>query len=348
LEELDKMFLKRNIAAMLVLLLFAGITHAVTFSKVGMAGAQFLKIAAGARAVGMAEAFSAVVDDATAMYWNPAGLAKMKRQEVSFTHNNWLADTKHEFISYCLPMGPAGNLGFDITVLNIGEMEITTTENPDGTGEYFNCYDWQFSAGYARNLTDKVAFGVSGKYIQQTIWDVKASAVAMDLGIIAETGLKSLRIAASMINFGSDIRFSGGHLINDITYNNLPATETSIAKMELLAHSAPLPLSYRVGLAYDLMDNSKHKLTTAMDYVHPNDGSEKQNFGAEYSFNRLLFVRSGVRVDIDARDDNNGYSPTFGIGVNYGFGMVTTKIDYAYADYGSLENAHRIALSLMF
>jgi hypothetical protein len=342
------MFLKKRIAAVLVILLLAGVAHAVTFSKVGMAGAQFLKIAAGARAVGMAEAFSAVVDDATAIYWNPSALAKLKQQEISFTHNNWLAGTKHEFISYCVPMGGAGTIGFDITVLNMGEMEVTNTTYPDGTGEYFNCYDWQFSVGYGRNLTDKVAFGIVGKYIQQTIWDIKASAMAMDLGISAQTGFKSLRLAAVMTNFGSDIVFSGGNLETDAQYNGLSITETSTQRIAVLAHPSSLPLTYKLGCAYDFIDGASHKLTTALDYVHPNDGSEKQNIGAEYSFNKMFFVRSGIRIDIDARDDDNAYSPTFGFGVHYGFGMVKTKIDYAYADYGSLEAAHRIALALAF
>jgi hypothetical protein len=342
------MSIKKVMITGLAVLLVAGMAQAVSFSKVGTAGAQFLKIAAGARAVGMAEAFSAIVDDATAMYWNPAGLAKVKQQEISFTHNNWVADIKHEFISYCVPLGSAGTVGLDLTVLTMDEMEITTTIYPEGTGEFFNCTDWQFSVGYARNLTDKVAFGIAGKYIQQSIWDVKASAVAMDLGITAKTGFKSLRLAAVMTNFGSDIKFSGGHLQGDITWNNLPITETSVQRVELLAHSATLPLNYRVGMAYDFIDLPRQKLTMGFDYVHPNDGSEKQNIGAEYAFNNMFFVRTGVRVDVDAQADDNQYSPTFGFGVNYGFGMVKTRVDYAYANYGSLETAHRIALGLVF
>jgi hypothetical protein len=332
-----------------VLVVLAGAGWAVSFSKVGTAGAQFLKIGAGARATGMAEAFSAVVDDATAMYWNPAGLAAANKQEIAFTHNSWLGDTKHEFIGYCLPMGANGTIGMNLTVLNIGEMDVTTVElSGDPTGEVFSCVDWAFAIGYGRNLTDKVAFGASVKAIQQKIWDMKAGAFAMDLGVTAKTGFRSLRIAAALTNFGTDLRFSGGQLVTDVNYSDYGLGADQVQSVELTTNASPLPLSYRLGAAYEVVDNPTHRLTTALDYVHPNDGSEKQNLGLEYSFNRMFFLRTGLRVDIDARDDDNAFSPTFGLGVNYGFGMLRTKIDYAYADYGSLSTAHRLALALAF
>jgi hypothetical protein len=296
----------------------------------------------------MGEAFTAVVDDATAMYWNPAGLAQAKKQEVTFTHNQWLGDIKHEFIGYCLPMGGNGTLGMNLTVLNVGEMPVTTVEQGGEAGEFFTCVDWAFALGYGRNLTDKVSFGVTAKVIQQRIWDMKASAFAMDLGISAKTGYKSLRIAAALLNFGTDVQYSGGQLVEETEYRDYGSGPQQTQTIEVSTSSSPLPLSYRLGLGYDFMDGPSHKLTGAFDYVHPNDGSEKQNLGVEYGFNKMLFARAGLRVDIDARDDDNAYSPTFGLGVNYGFGMLKTKIDYAFADYGPLSSVHRIALALAF
>ncbi|MBI4727146.1 PorV/PorQ family protein [candidate division TA06 bacterium] len=341
--------MKKNILiALAALVAIGGQAGAVTFSKVGTAGAQFLKLGAGARAVGMGEAFTAVVDDATAMYWNPAGLAQAKKQEMTFTHNQWLGGIKHEFIGYCLPLGGNGTLGMNLTVLNVGEMPVTTVERGEETGEFFTCMDWAFALGYGRNLTDKVAFGATAKVIQQRIWDMKASAFAMDLGISAKTGYKSLRIAAALLNFGTDIQYKDGQLIDAFNWHDYGDGPQQTQSLEYVTSSSPLPLSYRLGLGYDLIDNPTHKLTGAFDYVHPNDGSEKQNLGVEYGFNKMLFARAGLRIDIDARYDKNAYSPTFGMGVDYGFGMLKTKIDYAFADYGPLSTVHRIALALIF
>lgn len=341
--------MKKNILiALAVLVAIGGPAGAVTFSKVGTAGAQFLKIGAGARAVGMGEAFTAVVDDATAMYWNPAGLAQAKKQEITFTHNQWLGDINHEFIGYCLPMGGNGTIGMNLTVLNVGEMPVTTVVLGDETGEFFTCVDWAFALGYGRNLTDKVAFGATAKIIQQRIWDMKASAFAMDLGISAKTGYKSLKIAAALLNFGTDVQYTGGQLVEEFNWYGYGDGPQQVQSLEYTTSSSPLPLSYRLGISYDIIDGSSHKMIGAFDYVHPNDGSEKQNLGVEYGFNKMLFARAGMRIDIDARDDDNAYSPTFGLGVNYGFGMLKTKIDYAYSDYGPLSTVHRIALALAF
>jgi len=341
--------MKKNILiALAVLVALGGPAGAVNFSKVGTAGAQFLKIGAGARAVGMGEAFTAVVDDATAMYWNPAGLAQAKKQEITFTHNRWLGDINHEFIGYCLPMGANGTIGMNLIVLNVGEMAVTSVDSSGATGEVFNCVDWAFAIGYGRTLTDKVSFGATAKVIQQRIWDMKASAYAMDLGIMAKTGYKSLKIAAVLQNFGTDVQYSGGQLETEAIYYDYGTGPQQTQTVQWSTSSSPLPLSYRLGMGYDFIDGPSHKLVGAFDYVHPNDGSEKQNFGLEYGFNKMLFARAGLRIDIDARDDDNAYSPTFGLGVNYGFGMLKTKIDYAYADYGPLSTVHRIALALAF
>ncbi len=341
--------MNRNIPLIaLAILALAGSAWCVSFSKVGQSGAQFLKIGVGARATGMGEAFSAVADDATSMFWNPAGLAGIRQQQITFIHNQWIADTKHEFVGYAIPMGLMGNLGLELTVLDMGTMEETTILQPDGTGEEFSCVDWSFGIGYGRNITEKVAFGVTGKYIRQRIWDMSASAIAMDVGVHAKTGLRGLKISAALSNFGTDIRYTGGKLVQDNEWYIYGSTPETVQKMELYSRAAPLPLWYRMGLAYDAIDNPQHKLTAAFDYVHPNDGSEKQNLGFEYGFKRMVFLRTGLRVDIDADLDDNKYSPTFGLGLAYSFGGLRTKVDYAYADYGSLSTVHRISLGLDF
>jgi long-subunit fatty acid transport protein len=102
------------------------------FAKLGTSGAQFLKIGVG-RGAAMGEAFVAVADDASATFWNPSGLATVTAREVSFYHNEWIADVRHEYLSAAFPLGGFGTMGVSITALTMGEMEILTVDDPNTT-----------------------------------------------------------------------------------------------------------------------------------------------------------------------------------------------------------------------
>ena len=105
--------------------------------RAGSASATFLKIGIGARATGLGESFVAVANDPSAIYWNPAGLASLQRQEISLSHLEWPAEIRFEHVSYVLPVRRlGGSLGFQLGVLST-EIDETTEFNPFGTGRTF-------------------------------------------------------------------------------------------------------------------------------------------------------------------------------------------------------------------
>jgi len=187
------------------------------FSKVGTTGAAFLKIGVG-RSTGMGDAFVAIADDASAAYFNPAGLARVNRQ-AQLNHLDWIADVNHDNLAIVLPMTNFGTVAFNVTALTMGEMEQTTIDNPstrlredEGTGLFFGASDMAFAVSYARIITDKLCFGVTAKVVQQTIWDMSASAFGFDVGLFYNTGFKSLRIGAAVTNYGTQLTFTGRQL----------------------------------------------------------------------------------------------------------------------------------------
>ena len=130
-----------------------------TVSKTGTTAAQFLKIGVGARALAMGGAYSAVSNDATALYWNPAGLSSMKKNEILLDHQDWILDVDLDFIggSYKTPFG---TIGAAISAMYMGEMEVTTTHDPEGTGEKFNAGSIMGQLTFSKSLTDRFSFGV--------------------------------------------------------------------------------------------------------------------------------------------------------------------------------------------
>jgi hypothetical protein len=318
------------------------------FSKVGTTAAQFLKIEVGARAVGMGGAFVAQADDGTALYWNPAGLTRIDGIALSATHVRWLADLTHSFVGLGIPLRGQGALGLSATFLGSPETEITTVEEPDGIGEYFGYSSLAVGLSYARALTDRFSVGLTGKYIQENAFNESASTVALDVGTLLRTNFFGTRIGMCLSNFGGGMKLEGRDLIakGDVD-PNIPGNPDSEARLQ--TETWPLPMSFRVGAASDLVGTEdspwfsrSHRATIAADATHPNDGPERINAGIEYSWRGLLALRTGYKFGYDEQ------SWTAGGGLSLGSPSRRIRFDYALGDFGVLQKVHRFSLGMAF
>lgn len=315
-------------------------------SNVGTTSASFLEIGVGSRAIGMGGAFVATANDASAMYWNPAGLGRLKSAEIIFVHTRWIADISFDYAGIVLPLGDAGTLGANLTMLNMGEMEVRTELMQDGTGEFFNVSDLAIGISYGFNLTDRFSLGLNAKYIQQRIWKEQATGFAVDIGTLYNTPVDGLRIGAALTNFGTDLRMSGDDLLvyHDIDPKQSGNNERIFA--ELQTASWPLPLSFQLGVAMDIIQSEQNRLTLAIDAIHPLNNTESVHTGAEYAFKENFFLRFGYR-SLFLRDSEEGL--TAGAGVQAAIlGNVRLGFDYAYADFGRLQNAQKISVCVIF
>ena len=137
-------------------------------NKTGTTAAKFLSIEVGSNAVGMGGAYTSIANDATAMYWNPAGLSFHDTKEVYFNHANWIADISFDYFGITFPMNSKSVLGFNLTSVTMDEMEVTRYGN-ENTGETFAAADYAIGSSYALDLTDRFSVGINGKYVQQSI-----------------------------------------------------------------------------------------------------------------------------------------------------------------------------------
>jgi opacity protein-like surface antigen len=315
-------------------------------SNVATTAAPFLQIGVGSRAIGMGGAFVATANDASAMYWNPAGLGKLNSAELIFVHTSWLADISFDYAGAILPLGKIGTLGASITMLNMGQMEVRTVDMQNGTGEFFNASDLALTVSYGFSLTDRFALGLNVKYLLQRIWKESAQGFAIDIGTIYQTGITGLRIGAALTNFGTDMQMAGDDLLvyHDIDPNQSGNNDRLFAQLQ--TQSWPLPLNFQLGLAMDIIQNPSHRLTLATDAIHPIDNQESIHLGSEYALMERYFLRLGYR---NLFLQNNEAGLTLGGGISMALlGNFRISVDYAYADFGRLQNAQRFSINLRF
>lgn len=313
------------------------------FEKLAQSTMTFLNIDIGARAVGMGGAFTCMENDASALFWNPAGMPRIQGGAISLNHTQWIADTKMYAIAATYGIGNLGTFGLTLMAMDNGSIERTIPDLSTSRGFYidgtFGVVQWVAGLAYGRQLTDKFTFGAQVKYVYQDLgetdivdWSREAAiydtlesmknqkgTVAFDFGTIYYTGFKDLRIGMTVRHFSQSVKYSFE------SYN--------------------LPVTFRVGVAMNVLslvpDMKLHALQVCIDAVHPYDKGERIHFGCEYLFKNLLALRAGYRTNSDIGSFSAGFGITTRVknGPEFGF-------DYAYSTSEDVFNTiQRISFS---
>ena len=314
-------------------------------SKKGTTAATFLSISQGARAAAMGSAFVAIADDQSSIYWNPAGIASIG-DGVMFDHTVWFGDVGYNYIAGSVSLGSIGNLGLSLTSSSIGDMPVTTVASPDGTGEVFNVSQVAFTITYAIRLTDNFAIGFSPKYVYERIWEMSSSGFAADVGVKYITPFDGVVLGMSIVNFGQKLHMTGQNAT--VLYDADPANTGNNGRIpaEISTSEWAMPLTFRFGVAYQPRLGERHKLTVAVDALHPSDDYESMNVGGEYTFDDFVSFRGGYK-SIFLKDTEESW--TLGVGVKQHLvGNLTLLADYCYANFGRLTSIQKITVGLGF
>lgn len=288
------------------------------FEKVGTYAAQFLKIGTSARAAGMGSAFTAVANDATAMYWNPAGMVELSRTQVTLNSVVWPADIDIYFAGavFTSPYLP-GTFGICARALTMDPQEERTIYQPQGTKRFFDAGDMSFGLSYAMYFTDKFSAGITGHFIHMGLADKSVETMAFDFGLLYRIGIQGMKLGMMIQSLGGEVDFDD--------------------------RASKLPTLFKVGLSVDAYRRGAHALLAAGEFSHPSDNKERMNVGMEYAFNQFFYMRSGYNIDYDSQ----------GLAWGLGFRVDTSQtsdlgFDYAWEDLGYLGRAHRVTLNFSY
>ncbi len=277
----------------------------------GTSGGEILSIPVGARAVAMGEAYTAMADDVSSLYWNPAGIAILNQSEASFMYSQWLKDLTYHNASVGVPL-ENGGIGASLSYLSYGQIDGFSSQGmPSGS---VNAYSGVATLGGAW-LGDLWSAGFNLKGIQGSLADVKATGFATDLGASLvypkEVYGGTLRMAATIRNLGSGLKY--------INQND------------------PLPREWRVGLAAVQMMHKK--LNLSLDYGKERDTDGSVYAGAEYWLHPIIALRTGYAR---SHTESNGMRAGLGLKIK------DLSFNYAFSPYGDLGMTHRYELSIRF
>jgi len=295
----------------LIIILF--LVNIAFASEGGQVGFAFLKTAVNARASAMGEAYTALANDASATYWNPANLTQAESNSIVLSHNQWLLDITHNFAAIQLVRGEH-NIAFSMNVISVPGIEVrdyTPSEEPIGKSSVYNLY---FGTSYARKLSDKWSVGAQIKYYYEKMYLISAGGFGLDLGVLGKEIIKDMDWGLSIQNIGKM-----GKLLNT---------------------STELPLLIRSGVGYSLpWKISENNIIAAADMVYILNDAFRFNIGAEAKLMNQFALRLGYVLGSDSYDFTAGF----------GLQLSRYQLSYAFVPYKyDLENSHRFSININF
>lgn len=332
----------QRLAAWLLLALMVPAAYAQLIedrTKLAQTGMQFLTVPLHARAAAMGDAMTAQGGTSASLFYNPAGMALMtERAEFALGQTQWIGDIDYSFGSAAFrPAGGRfGTIGVSVVAIRYGELfETIRADNTQGFEDLGTFSPSAFAAGlgYARSLTDRFSVGGQIKYVRQSLGastmsaeggdlvmqDNNVGTLAVDFGVLFQTGFRSLNFAVSARNFSQELAYE--------------------------EENFELPLSFRIGVSANVMDlagweATTHSVLLTVDAEHPRDYVEQVRAGAEYQFMNTLALRVGYVTPTD----EEGVS--LGAGIQQALSGIGFGFDYAYTRFGAFGNVHRLALEI--
>ncbi len=228
---------------------------------VGTTSANFLKIGVGAKATAMGEAFTALADDGSSIYWNPAGLTQINDKQFFATYNTWFQSISQGYLSYILPFGE-NRVGFALNYVDMGKIQ-----GYDEAGlptHQFGASNFLFQIAYAKKMAKNFSLGISVGYLSDTIEDSKESSYLGTGGILIKPW--------NNFSLGLAIQNLGGNLGDD-----------------------PLPIVLKAGIGIKM-----ETLTLAVDAGMPNDNNTYFCVGLEWRLGETFALRTGYRTNQDS------------------------------------------------
>ncbi len=309
-------------------------------SRKGSTGADQLLIPVGARGIATGGAFHASLYGLESIYYNPAGLDLAQSTEAVFSYMTYIADINVSYFAVSSILGDLGSLAFSLKTFDFGDIPVTTTDYPDGTGKTYSPSFLTIGLTYSKVITDRISVGTNFKLISESIENTSATGLAVDVGVQYRFN-PQLSLAAVIKNIGSNMVYSGSDLQarTSVPNSNIGAPNGTY---EIVAEPFQIPSYFELGLSYKYMLDEQNNLQLGSAFTANNALEDRLNLGLEYSYLNTFFVRGGYNFQME-NNDQSIYGFTAGAGVDYQFAEdIGLVFDYAFRDIKDFPTANHV------
>lgn len=287
-----------------VLLMLAPVLlHAGNPDRQGEAGAYELLMNPWARSAGLHTLPTSMVRGVEAMRLNIAGLSRINKLEAVIGHSVYLegTDIRMNSIGLSSRVGKSGAIGISLMALDFGDIPVTTTNQPEGTGATFSPSFFNLGIGYSYTFENKISVGALVRLVSETTADLSAFGFAIDAGVQYVTGEEdNFKFGISLRNIGSPMRFSGEGLSVQGPSPNGGGYELTFDQRSARYE---LPSVLNIGLSYDFLPGTKNRITVLGNFTANSFSRDQIGAGIEYALNEMFMLRGAYKYDVGANAD---------------------------------------------
>lgn len=342
--------------AMLVFLGTADVLHAGNPDRQGEAGAAQLLLNPWARSAGLHTMTTSYVSGVEAMRINPAGIVRINKTDFAFGHTRYLegTDIGLNAFGFAQKIGKNGAIGVSLMAVDVGDIFVTTENQPEGTGATYSPSLFNLGVGYSHMFENKVSVGITFRTVSESTAQVNAFGLAIDAGVQYVTGPEdNFRFGISLRNIGTPMRFTGQGLAEQANNPNSGSESYDLTYFQR-SQKYEMPSMLNIGGSYDFILNPKNRITFVANFTSNSFSQDQIGGGLEYAFNSRFMLRGGYRYEFGSFENGGVEAPVYtGLSAGVSVEVPMKKgsqnklgIDYAYRQSRVWSGSHNLSVRI--
>ncbi|MBL7806084.1 MAG: PorV/PorQ family protein [Saprospiraceae bacterium] len=347
------MNLKYTILLPLCVLMFGGVALAGNPDRQGEEGAKQLLLNPWARSAGLHSLNTSSVSGADAMYLNVAGLARINKTQLQLGHTRYLEGTGMNInaLGFAQRVGKGGGtFGISLVAVDLGDLELTTENTPEGAGGTFSPSLFNMGLSYAHIFSNRVSVGITAKFVNESITNASARAIALDAGVQYVTGPKdNFKFGISLRNVGSKMQFTG----EGLSTSQSGANQTFEYPLTYYQRSAAyeLPSQLNIGASYDWLLAAKSRLSMVVNFTSNAFSRDQVGAGLEFALGQNFSLRAAYKTEFDTnsieQSIDNGLSAGLSASIPFKKGSDSRlSLDYSFRATEVFQGIHNFGIRI--